>query len=163
MSLCPSVVTYCMRCVWGPGRAGKSLSRIPARFTRIWPHPELVRHCHPECRFLSQSRIRAQILANSPSWSGSNQISYPANVSRIPHCILVKPRAREYPSRPCLSCDLRTCWNTMTYYGIRRCKRELPGKSDAFSQHLRLFLTLRKTGFLWFNLPCKAPFHEPVK
>ena len=41
--------------------------------------------------------VRAQILANS---SFQVAVPYPVNVSRMPHCILVKFRMKENRSRP---------------------------------------------------------------
>lgn len=143
-----SYVTYCMKYIPGSGNGWRILILHSRSCVMRIPRSEFVGHYHPEYRFLFQSRIRAQILANTLSWLGSNQISYPVNASRIPRCILVKPFQTLFVVwlEKLLKHD-DILWNT----------RKLPAKGDAFSQHLRLFLTLRKTGFfLWFNFPCNG-------
>ena len=70
-------------------------SRIPTPFPQESRIPNFCHH-HPKYRFLSQSGIPCPNFGES-RFSGKSQISYPINVSRIPHCILVKFRLPGVP------------------------------------------------------------------
>ena len=72
-----------------------SWSRIPTPFPQESRIPTFCHH-HPEYRFLSQSGITCPNFGES-RFSGKSQIPYPINVSRIPHCILVKFRIPGVP------------------------------------------------------------------
>ena len=138
MNLCPKTIHVVGSQKGKGGGGGGWLIPHSRSFSREYCVPNF-HHRHPTDRFLSQSRIRTQILAN-PASRVAVKSRTQLKASRIPHCILFKSRNQEIPFQT-------RCYSDM---GIRVLGIPIPKSLGIWASpsfiNLAMWLKVRVTG-----------------